>query len=150
MNDTDVLLEFLNMPLGNTDEIFKKFATLPGSVHRGITHEQFLFVKGNRDDKVLLVAHADTHWDTRNRGNGHIPQEVVQEQGIIRNARGGLGDDDRAGCAILWILKDMGHSILITDGEERGGWGSGWLMNENQDIAVEINGKAASINKGIK
>jgi len=139
VNDTDVLLEFIKMPLGNSDEVFKKFATLPGAIHRGSALEQFLFVKGKRDDRVLLVAHADTHWDIRNRDNDHIPQEIVQDLGIIRNAHGGLGADDRAGCAILWLLKDMGHSILITDGEERGGCGCDWLMNENRDIADEIN-----------
>ena len=139
VNDADVLLEFLKMPLGNSDEVFKTFSTLPGAIHRGIELEQFLFVKGKRDDRVLLVAHADTHWDTRNRDNGHTPQEIVQENGVIRNAHGGLGADDRAGCAILWLLRDMGHSLLITDGEERGGRGSDWLMNENRDIADEIN-----------
>ncbi len=139
MNDANVLLEFLKMPLGNSDEIFKKFSILPGAIHRGIALEQFLFMKGKRDDRVLLVAHADTYWDNRLLSNENKPQEIFEEQGIIRNAHGGLGADDRAGCAILWLLKDMGHSLLITDGEERGGCGSDWLMNANQDIADEIN-----------
>ena len=32
----------------------------------------------------------------------------------------GIGADDRAGCAILWLLKDSGHSLLVTNGEEIG------------------------------
>ena len=64
---------------------------------------------------------------------------IFQQNGIIRNKNGGLGADDRAGCAIIWLLKEMGHSILITNGEEQGGRGSNWLMNENHDIADKIN-----------
>ncbi len=47
----------------------------------------------------------------------------------------------RAGCAILWILKDPGHSLLITDGEESHRQGSTWLMDYKKDIAEEINGE---------
>jgi hypothetical protein len=37
---------------------------------------------------------------------------------------GGLGADDRAGIAVLWLLRNSGHSILVTDGEESGGIGA--------------------------
>lgn len=39
------------------------------------------------------------------------------------NSRG-LGADDRAGVAIAWLMRNAGHSILITDEEERGGHGA--------------------------
>ncbi len=40
---------------------------------------------------------------------------------------------------MLWLLKEMGHSILITNGEESGQKGSNWLINKNPDIADKIN-----------
>jgi hypothetical protein len=117
MDDIKVLLQFLNMPLGNTGAIFAKFGELDGAEHRGVGKRQFVYRPGERDDRVLLVAHADTVWN------------------------GGLGADDRAGCAIAWLLKDLGHSLLIVDGEETGRQGSHWLMEANDDIGDEINDK---------
>jgi hypothetical protein len=40
---------------------------------------------------------------------------------------------------VLWLLKDLGHSLLVTNGEEKGQLGSSWLMSDNKDIADEIN-----------
>jgi hypothetical protein len=39
-------------------------------------------------------------------------------------SRRGLGADDRAGVALMWLMRNSGHSILITDEEERGGHGA--------------------------
>ena len=134
MDDIKILLEFLNMPLGETGEVFARFRSLDGIVHRGEGKRQFVYRPGIRDDRVLLVAHADTVWE-----GGR--QEIVHENGIIRNRKGGLGADDRAGCAIVWLLRDLGHSLLIVDGEEVGREGSHWLMEVNPEIAEEINEK---------
>jgi hypothetical protein len=35
-------------------------------------------------------------------------------------ANRGLGADDRVGIAMIWMFRNSGHSILITDGEEKG------------------------------
>ncbi|CAK0757882.1 conserved hypothetical protein [Gammaproteobacteria bacterium] len=139
MTDIDILQEFLKMPLENTEDVFEKFLLIPGAIHRGHGLEQFVFVNGKRKNKVVLVAHADTVWDSFYTFREHEIQDIYQENGIFRNRNGGLGADDRAGCAILWLLKDSGHSLLITNGEEGGRMGSRWLMNENQDIAEIIN-----------
>lgn len=139
MNDIDILKEFLNLPLGSSDEVFNKFAGIPGAIRRGSELEQFLFIEGARDNRVLLVAHADTYWDELYGENGNESQELSQLNGIIRNTNGGLGADDRAGCAMMWLLKEMGHSILLTNVEEGGRVGSHWLMNANEDIAKKIN-----------
>jgi hypothetical protein len=85
MNDIKVLLEFLNMPLDGTGEIFAKFQELEGAVRRGEGAEQFLYRPGSRKDRVLLVAHADTVFRSGGR------QEIVQEDGIIRKTRPGDG-----------------------------------------------------------
>lgn len=139
MNDLDVLMEFLRMPLENADPVFEKFLAIPGAILRGEGLEKFLYIEGYRKNKVLLVAHADTYWDYSYYGYSYEPKIIFQQNGIIRNKNGALGADDRAGCAIIWLLKEMGHSILITNGEEDGRRGSNWLMNENHDIANAIN-----------
>ncbi len=139
MNDIDVLMEFLRFPLDNSDELFHKFSDIPGCIQRGENMEKFIFIKGKRENKVLLVAHADTYWDSHYGKGISQPQEFIQTDGIIQNKNGGLGADDRAGCAMLWLLRHLGHSLLITNGEEHGRIGSKWLMQNNQDIADEIN-----------
>ncbi len=101
-------------------------------MRRGEGRRQFLYRPGTRNDRVLLVAHADTVWESGR-------QEIASENGIIRNRKGGLGADDRAGCAVVWLLRDLGHSLLIVDGEESGRQGSRWLMEANADIGNEIN-----------
>jgi hypothetical protein len=144
-SDLEILKEFLEVPLESSDPIFQRFSTLPNTdvVLRGKKPERFLYLRGKRKNKVLLVAHGDTVWDKQFGRSFDARQELVFTDGIIRSSstKCGIGADDRAGCAMLWLLKDLGHSLLITDGEELGGIGSNWLMNarENQDIAFEIN-----------
>jgi len=103
---TDILNEFLSYPLGSADGIMERFASLPGAVMRGAEPFRYVYVPGKRQDKVLLAAHADTVWY-----EGSVLNEIF--------TRPGIGADDRAGCAILWLLKDSGHSLLVLDGEER-------------------------------
>ena len=136
--EVDVLMEFLRMPLSSSDEVFSKFSE-ESAIRRGFNKKRFLFLEGSRDNRVLLVAHADTFWDKDNPWGWNQQQEVVLRHGVIRNSYGGLGADDRAGCAMVWLLKGLGHSILITDGEENGRQGSRWLMAKNPDIAHRIN-----------
>lgn len=139
-DDIDVLMDFLRFPLGSADAILARFARLPGAIRVGEGLSQFVFVEGTRTNRVLLVAHADTCWDMLYRLDKEpVPQNVELKDGIIRNPGNGLGADDRAGCAILWLLRDLGHSLLITNGEEYGEIGSAFLMNERTDIADKIN-----------
>lgn len=140
-NDIQVLKSFLEIPLGSADGVFDRFLEIPGAICRGDGLERFLYVRGSRLNKVLLVAHADTFWD-REYGYDPGPTQKIQiEDGNIRavNEEFGLGADDRAGCAMLWLLKDLGHSLLVTNGEENGQKGAKWLMSHNKDIADEIN-----------
>lgn len=139
-SERDSLLEFLDMPLETSDPVFEKFSSIPQSIFRGEGLRRFLFVRGTRKDKVLLVAHADTYWDVHYTSSSNpIAKKLTFEKGVIKNLGGGLGADDRAGCAVVWLLRETGHSLLITDGEERGGVGSNWLMSSNPDIAEDIN-----------
>ncbi len=142
-NDVKILTEFLEIPIASSDGVFDKFSDIPGAVIRGQGKERFLYIPGKRTNKVLLVAHADTVWDKHYDDTFDYEQELIYENGFIRpgTTNCGIGADDRAGCAILWLLKDSGHSLLITDGEEHGSIGSYWLMNEpeNKDVSDSIN-----------
>ena len=122
MENKELILEFLSYPLDSGDEIFDRFAALPNAIAKkgGKPFERFVYVPGNRKDRVLLVAHIDTVWDKdyqkfgNNKPHNH---RVVFENGIFSSGEEtcGIGADDRAGCAMLWKLKDSGHSILILD-----------------------------------
>ena len=87
----------------------------------------------------MLVAHADTVLDAAITWERPKPQRLFVDNRNIRNANGVLGADDRTGCAFLWLLKDLGHSLLVTDGEEMGCLGSNWLMDENPAVAMGLN-----------
>lgn len=145
MKDIEVLKKFLEVPLDNPDPIFEHFLGLSDReiVFRGERPNRFLYVRGKRKNKVLLVAHADTVWDGFWKKPQDGKHELILANGIFQSSSSvyGIGADDRAGCAMLWLLNDLGHSLLITDGEEAGGLGSNWLMSEpkNSDIAEEVN-----------
>ncbi len=136
MDALDTLKEFLSYPLNSSEEIMDRFRGLPNAIwKKGLENQQqFVFVKGNREDAATIIAHADTVFS--NFGE----HDFIEEDGIIKSTTPncGLGADDRAGCAILWLLKDSGHHLLITDGEERGQIGARWLMREHKDIASII------------
>lgn len=153
MDEEKVLREFLEMPLESTDAVFKKFHDLQieGTIHEKEKgdFQEFLYIPGTRTDRVLLVAHADTYWDARwpqNRGvvlpaKEIIVQDHLDESIDFRNKNGGLGADDRAGCALLFLLRSTGHSILVTNGEEHGTVGSRWLKQDHTKVFDEINRK---------
>ena len=144
METKEILLDFLKQPLNTADGIFEIFATIPNAkIYKGNrAGERFLFIKGNRPDAATLVAHADTVFDD-------IEQHDIIEDGDVfrsNSSRYGIGADDRAGCAMLWLLKDLGHHILLCDYEESthrdatgNCVGSKYLMREHQDIAQIIN-----------
>ena len=140
-NHIEVLRSFLEIPVGSADSVFDRFLEIPGAIYRGEGLERFLYVRGARPNKVLLVAHADTYWDHEyGYDPGPTHKTKIEDGNIIAvNEEFGLGADDRAGCAMLWLLKDLGHSLLVTNGEEHGQHGSSWLMSDNKDIADEIN-----------
>lgn len=132
------LEKFLKKSINSVDEVYDEFLKLPGAIKRGNGLKSFVYIKGRRENKVLLVAHGDTYWDVNynDRGESLKDLEVYFKDGIYFNA---FGADDRAGCAILWLLKDLGHSLLITSGEENRQIGATFLMEENIDLAEEIN-----------
>jgi len=121
--DVDVLCEFLKFPVNDSMQVFKKFATLKGAIQYGEGLGKFILINGHRSNKIVLIAHADTYWDSLYTGNSDqlCPHSIIKNNQIqSTNKDYGLGADDRAGCAIIWLLKDLGHTILITNGEEKG------------------------------
>jgi hypothetical protein len=125
------------------DAVMDRFYSLPGAFSDGIGDERFVYIAGKRKDRALLVAHADTVYPdidgiidigyqdgvlyskARNKEISYINRfgNKVSRTGI------GIGADDRAGCAILWELRKLGHSLLITSGEEVGCVATNRLMN---------------------
>ena len=69
-----------------------------------------------------------------------IVSKMVKGQEILAgsNRDVGIGADDRAGCAILWLLQNSGHNLLVLDGEESGCLGARFLMKDHPEIRAEI------------
>jgi hypothetical protein len=135
-------------------EILDQFARLsPDSICRKnleYTDYSFTFVPGQRQDRVLLVAHVDTVWHDSKKvkvacvsNNDHemlisgSRKKGTDKDGDPYVYGMGIGADDRAGCAILWGLKDLGHSLLLVSGEEYGSLGSHFAMS-NKKMARTI------------
>jgi hypothetical protein len=89
--------------------------------------------KQNRIVKVLLVAHTNKYCSFENESSSQKNNPLnFNEYGIIQSANNngyGLGADDRAGCTILWLLRDMGYSILCLLFVE-----TGWQMITCQSL----------------
>jgi len=144
--DAKVLMDFLHLPLTSASEVFKKFG--------GNGDEEYLYIEGSKkENKILFIAHADTVWDgdqvSNKFSNAYIQKGKVQSA----NKFTGIGADDRAGCAMLYLLKDSGHSILITNGEETGCKGARALtknealwdtINKNHNCMVELDRRGSS------
>lgn len=133
------LAELLSWFSLTRDGILDRFSRMAAqSFDRGEGDRRFVYIPGDRNHRVLLVAHADSVWDDQEG----FPAPVEVRDGVLRSAdpARGIGADDRAGCAILWQLRHLGHSLLVTSGEEKGCLASRWLMEENVDLAEEING----------
>lgn len=138
----ETLAEFLRCPLCDGSEVLQRFRTLPNAQYfEGKKPlERYVYVPGTRKDRVLLLAHADTFWDENylHRRLETMPVfSADQVNGSSEEA--GLGADDRSGCALLWLLKDSGHSLLIFDGEEHGHLGADLLCNTNRRLMREMN-----------
>lgn len=140
---TALLSFFLGLPLTDTEAVFACFSSLPNAVEgRGERPmEHYLYVPGEREDRILLVAHADTIWDTRYGVAPLDPHGVKLTEKVFHSAdpRQGIGADDRAGCAMLWALRESGHSLLLLDGEEKGKIGARFLRDRAGDLFREIN-----------
>ncbi len=147
--EIDCLMEFLSIRPDSSLPVLQRFAQLDGSCpvfKRG--KRSFVYIPGTREDRVVLVAHADTFWDWYylSRSDGpdtrlmkhepYLDGDVVLQMG---DEEWGLGADDRAGCAMLWLLKDSGHSLLITDGEEHGQRAAHYIRTDCPDIYRELN-----------
>ena len=136
MTDKEALETFLRYDMSTPEEVFAKFLTLPNS--RSFEHVDYtycVYVPGSRKDRVLLVAHADTVFYVRGR------HKIILEGGEYRSGEteDGIGADDRAGCAILWQLRETGHSLLITNDEEIGCAGSMTIQARNPELFAELN-----------
>ena len=136
-----LLEEFLSYPLNTAADIFARFESIPGAIFsKGKTDlERYVCIPGTRENRIVLVAHADTIWDDAYGKPAHTT--VTFEDGIFKgtNPDCGIGADDRAGCAMLWALRDCGHTILLVNGEEKGKHGAKFLQKSNRKLFRELN-----------
>ena len=143
LENSKILLKFLNFPIIDGKDIFSCFANLPNAICENGKNkfERYVYIPGTRKDRVVLVAHTDTIWDENYRDIKGETQNVILENGIFKgtNPKLGIGADDRAGCAMLWALKDSGHSLLLVDGEEKGKIGANFLKKHNPKLFKELN-----------
>jgi hypothetical protein len=120
-------------------QVFERFLSVatPRSITRGEGDTRFLYVPGDRRERVVLLAHADTKWDD----SVAYPAPVRFADGVYasRSAELGIGADDRAGCALVWELRKLGHSLLLTSGEEKGCLSSHWIADHNSDVLAALN-----------
>ena len=134
-SDYQVLRDFLSLH-HRADAVLEKFAALTGAVRETCAAgEGFVYLPGSRENAVLLVAHADTV------GSETLEVDLADDEKTIRNRYGILGADDRAGCAMLWLLRNTGHGLLVTDGEECGSVGCEFLIREFPHLFDEINSR---------
>lgn len=142
-NHKDTISEFLNTPLNCADKILDRFAALPGAIVENGEGalQRYVCIPGTRKDRVVLVAHTDTVWDKAYKPDFSENQSVIFENGVFKgtNSNCGIGADDRAGCAMLWALRECGHTILIVDGEEHGKHGARYLKKTNKKLYAELN-----------
>ena len=141
-NPQKVLEDFLSFPIDSSEEILKLFSREKGTVVQSEGDKRgFVYFRGSREDRVLLVAHADTVWDKRYMPDKDYRQSVRFTNGFYEgeNSECGIGADDRAGCAILYLLLSSGHSVLVLDGEEHGQIGAHYLKDSCPNIFAELN-----------
>jgi hypothetical protein len=127
MNKLNIIVDqFLKL---KSDDIFHLFSRQNGAYIDGVEPKRFVYIPGSREDRVLLVAHADTVWGQIPIKTKIVDDTIVSadDTTMCKKAKSnvfekgvGIGADDRAGVAILWCLKSLGHSVLITSGEETG------------------------------
>lgn len=149
---TDTLCEFLQLP-HTSDSVLDRFQHNHGARLFAPTDdpkERFVYIPATRNNAVLLVAHADV-FDMSGKNARDMrckpcdePNTLRMEKGVICNADPErlLGADDRAGCAICEILhKELGHGVLILDGEEDSLLGASALTELCPELSAEIQEK---------
>ena len=140
-DSSKILEEFLSYPISGTEEIFRRFEGLPGAIAgRGSDPmERYVCIPGTREDGIVLVAHADTVWDAAYGDGGE--NALSFENGYYKSGNGtcGIGADDHAGCAMLWLLRDSGHTLLLVNGEEKGKRGAKFLRSSNPELFARLN-----------
>ena len=134
------LAHFLKIGLDDPEGVMNEFKALPGAQYYPPSYDDngnsFIYVPGTRDDRVLLTAHADTVFDYP----GVVSRiDFDGTRFFSTNPDAGIGADDRAGCAIVYLLKDSGHSLLITNGEEYGCRGAYRIREEFTELFAELN-----------
>ena len=114
-------------------EVAERFSSLPKAKRYLYLEDRpqhpIVFVPGSRKDRVLLVAHYDTVFDD-------AELDIRQHGAVIYSGQDkiGIGADDRIGCALLWAMRSLGHSLLLLPDEEVGCKGSRALVENYPNL----------------
>lgn len=133
------LIKFLGFPISGSDEIFSEFSVLEGAryVKGKKPNQRYLFIPGKKKNRVLLVAHTDTVWDGQYiKKSVSSDLKIVDDKIISASETAGIGADDRAGCAALWLLRESGHSLLLIDGEENSHIGASFIYHDKKMMKI--------------
>lgn len=138
-----LLEEFLSLPQQSADAVFDRFLSLSNIlyVQGDEPSARYLYRRGTAAHPVLLVAHADTvQPDVTMRGRRHRQRIVCKQERYLcgKNPSMGIGADDRAGCAMLWALRDAGFSLLLLDGSTNDSCGARYLIDTDPALTAEI------------
>ena len=97
MTDKQVLKEFLELPLWNSDDVFEKFRLHLKAIFREDRinpKQRFLYIEGFHREKVILVAHADAFFD-KHYGFPESDHDITEEDGYFTSdKKNGTGADD--------------------------------------------------------
>ncbi len=127
-------------------DMFGKLSPNSINVRPKLTDYAYTLVPGTRPDRALLVAHVDTVWHDSPKvkvafGDEEHPCYIsgsrvkgLDKDGDPRLTGFGIGADDRAGVANLWGYRDLGHTLLLVNGEEYGSLGSNYLMSNKKMV----------------
>lgn len=127
-----ILRGFLKLP-HFAEAVHERFSRLPGAIREMSANGLgYVYVPARCPSPVLLVAHADVFGDSEYLPKLHEDDDIISNPGDV------LGADDRAGCALIWALRNLGHGILITDCEEIGCLGAMDIMENHPELREEL------------
>jgi hypothetical protein len=134
----DYILPFMTL---KEYQLQERFLRLGNAYSFGKKDYKTIIVPGQRQNKVAIIAHVDTVInDSKNLAVTYdkglfscgTRKRYCDKDGDPCCDGGPIGADDRAGVAMLWNLRELGHTLILTNGEESGCLSSMQLMSDEE------------------
>jgi hypothetical protein len=120
---------FLEFQQFTSSEMIDRFLSLENLIccaNPDNKEEKFLYRQGTAENEVLLVGYTD---NALKNSDEFFAQKPIEKH----NTCIGEGIDNKAGCAMLWTLRNFGYSFLVFNGSD----GLNYL-HKNQDLVNRI------------